>query len=65
MVKFKRVILGTENKEKCKTIKKNVKKKYKISYNNIICTSVESGVDESPVNNKTFKGARNRVKNCI
>jgi non-canonical (house-cleaning) NTP pyrophosphatase len=65
MVKFKRVILGTENKEKCKTIKKNVKKKYKISYNNIIYTSVESGVYESPVNNKTFKGARNRVKNCI
>lgn len=26
MVKFKRVILGTENKEKCKTIKKMLKK---------------------------------------
>lgn len=64
MLKFNRVILGTENKEKCKTIKKMLKK-YKICYNHVICTSVESGVDESPINNETFKGAKNRVKNCI
>ena len=64
MLKCNRVILGTANKEKCKTIRKMLNK-YKVKYNSILCISVESGVDDSPVNNETFRGARNRVKNCI
>ena len=64
MLIFNRVILGTENKEKCKTIKKMLNK-YKIKYNNILCMPSKSGVDESPINNETYKGAVNRVKYCI
>ncbi len=59
-----RVILGTENKEKCATIKK-ILKKHKVKYAEILCVPSDSGVDGSPENEETLLGAKNRVKNSI
>lgn len=59
-IKLNRVILGTENAEKCNTIKKMLKK-YNFKYKELICMSSDSKVDESPINNETIRGAKNRV----
>ncbi len=63
-MELNRVILGTENKEKCETIKKMLKK-YNIHYKKIICMQSDSKVDGSPENNETVRGARNRITSLL
>ena len=59
-----RVILGTNNQEKTKSIIKMLKK-YNFTYNEFIQSDVNSNVDESPINNETCEGASNRIENLI